>query len=374
MARKQTPYFHKFIELGAELADRIGFDAAVVFTSTEEEHLATRNAVGIYDVYSQGPLDVKGPDAARLLSKVAARDVERRMTEDGRVLYTSFCNESGGMIDDLTVYRLGAEHFWVIATPSRAAIVEAWLGQHAAGMAAYITNIIPGTAYLSIQGPRSRELLSGLTGADLSTGALPYFRCTRAEVAEVPMVISRTGYSGELGYELYYPRDYAEAIWDAVVEAGRPLGAVPAGLGALRSVRIEKRYPLYGLDLDETTSPLEAGLGWAVDLDDRSDFLGADALRRQRDEGVTRTLVGLAFEDLEPLPKPGDTVFLGGEEAGTVTSADRGYALGRSLALAYVRPDVASAGGPVEVHGEATWPAAVALEPFYDPKGERVRV
>jgi aminomethyltransferase len=121
--RKQTPYFHKFIELGAELADRIGFDAAVVFTSTEEEHLATRNAVGIYDVYSQGPIDVKGPDAARLLSKVAARDVERRMTEDGRVLYTSLCNASGGMIDDLTVYRLGAEHFWVIATPSRAAIV-----------------------------------------------------------------------------------------------------------------------------------------------------------------------------------------------------------------------------------------------------------
>jgi aminomethyltransferase len=370
--RKQTPYFHKFIELGAELADRIGFDAAVVFTSTEEEHLATRNAGGIYDVYSQGPLDVKGPDAARLLSKVAARDVERRMTEDGRVLYTSLCNASGGMIDDLTVYRLGAEHFWVIATPSRAAIVEAWLEQHAADMAAYITNVIPGTAYLSIQGPRSRELLSGLTDTDLSSEALPYFRCTRAEVADVPMVISRTGYSGELGYELYYPRDYAEAIWDAVIEAGRPLGAVPAGLGALRSVRIEKRYPLYGLDLDETTSPLEAGLGWAVDLDDRGDFLGAEALRRQRDEGITRTLVGLAFQDLAPLPKPGDAVLVGGEEAGTVTSADRGYALGRSLALGYVRPDAGS-GAAVEVKGEATWPATVTLEPFYDPKGERLR-
>jgi aminomethyltransferase len=371
--RKQTPYFHKFIELGAELADRIGFDAAVVFTSTEEEHLATRNAVGIYDVYSQGPIDVKGPDAARLLSKVAARDVERRMTEDGRVLYTSLCNASGGMIDDLTVYRLGAEHFWLIATPSRAAIVEVWLERHAADMAAYITNVIPGTAYLSIQGPRSRELLSGLTDIDLSTEALPYFRCTRAEVAEVPMVISRTGYSGELGYELYYPRDYAEAVWDAVIEAGRPLGAVPAGLAALRSVRIEKRYPLYGLDLDETTSPLEAGLGWAVDLDDRGDFVGADALRRQRDVGITRTLVGLAFQDLAPLPKPGDTVLVGGEEAGTVTSADRGYALGRSLALAYVRPDAGSAGAAVAVKGEAMWPATIALEPFYDPKGERLR-
>jgi aminomethyltransferase len=372
--RKQTPYFHKFVELGAELADRIGFDAAVVFTSTEEEHLATRNAVGIYDVYSQGPLDVKGPDAARLLSTVSARDVERRMTEDGGVLYTSFCNASGGMIDDLTVYRLGAEHFWVIATPSRAVIVEAWLEQHAADMAAYVTNVISGTAYLSIQGPRSRELLSSLTDADLSTEALPYFRCARGDVAEVPMVISRTGYSGELGYEFYYPRDYAEAVWDAVIDAGRPLGAVPAGLGALRSVRIEKRFPLYGLDLDETTSPLEAGLGWAVDLDDRDGFVGADALRRQREEGITRSLVGLAFENLEPLPKPGDTVRIGGDEVGTVTSADRGYALGRSLALAYVRPDAAAAGAVVEVKGDAKWPATLELEPFYDPKGERLRV
>jgi aminomethyltransferase len=247
-----------------------------------------------------------------------------------------------------------------------------WLERHAADMGAYITNVIPGTAYLSIQGPRSRELISSLTDADLSTETLPYFRCTRAEVAEVPMVISRTGYSGELGYELYYPRDYAEAVWDAVIEAGQPFGAVPAGLGALRSVRIEKRYPLYGLDLDETTSPLEGGLGWAVDLD-RGDFVGADALRRQRDEGTTRSLVGLAFQDLTPLPKPGDAVLAGGEEAGTVTSADHGYALGRSLALAYVRPDAASAGAAVEVKGDATWPATVTLEPFYDPKGERLR-
>lgn len=372
MPRKHTPYFHKFVELGAELADRVGFEAAVVFTSTEEEHLATRNAVGIYDVYSQGPLDVKGPDAARLLSRVAARDVERRMTEDGQVLYTSLCNEAGGVIDDLTIYRLGAEHFWVIATPARATTVEAWLERHAADMAAYVTNVISGTAYLSVQGPRSRELLSSLTDADLSTEALPYFRCTRAEVAEVPMMLSRTGYSGELGYELYYPRDYAEAVWDAVLEAGRPIGAVPAGLGALRSVRIEKRYPLYGLDLDETTTPLEAGLGWAVDLD-RDDFVGVDALRRQHDEGVTRTLVGLAFEDLVPLPAPGDTVFSGGDEVGTITSGDRGYALGRSLALAYVRPEAASAGALLEVQGDARWPATVTLEPFYDPRGERLR-
>jgi aminomethyltransferase len=372
MPRKRTPYFHKFLELGAELGDRIGFDAAVVFSSTEAEHLATRNAVGVYDVYSQGPLDVKGPDAARLLTRVAARDVDRRLPRDGQVLYTSLCNEAGGIIDDLTIYRLGPEHFWVIATPARAATVESWLEQQGAGMAAYVTNTIAGTAYLSIQGPRSRELLSSLTDADLSTDALPYFRSTHADVAEVPTLVSRTGYSGELGYELYFSRDYAEGVWDAVFEAGRPLGALPAGLGALRSVRIEKRYPLYGLDLDETTSPLEAGLGWAVDLD-REDFVGAEALRRQRDEGVTRSLVGITFADLEPSPKPGDEVRVDGRRVGAVTSADRGYALGRALALAYVEPAAARDGTTVEIAGDATWIGTVALEPFYDPKGERVR-
>ena len=372
MPRRHTPYFHKFVELGAELGDRIGFDAAVVFTSTRDEHLATRVAAGVYDVYHQGPIDVKGPDAERLLTRVAARDVERRMTRDGQVLYTSLLNESGGIVDDLTIYRLGPEHFWVVATPARAVVVEAWLARRAEGLRAYLTNSISGTAYLSVQGPRSREVLAQLTDADLSTDALPYFRFVQTDVAEVPMVLSRTGYSGELGYELYYPRDYAEGVWDAVLEAGRPLGAVPAGLGALRSVRIEKRYPLYGLDLDESTSPLEAGLGWAVDLD-RDAFVGDAALRRQRDEGVSRTLVGLAFDDLEPLAKPGDAVLAGDEAVGAVTSADRGWAVGRSLALAYVRPDAARQDASLIVRGDASWSATVSLEPFYDPKGERVR-
>jgi aminomethyltransferase len=371
--RRHTPYFHKFVELGAELGDRIGFDAAVVFTSTRDEHLATRAAVGVYDVYHQGPIDVKGPDAARLLTRVAARDVERRMQRDGQVLYTSLLNESGGIVDDLTIYRLGSEHFWVVATPARAAVVQGWLARHAADVRAYLTDMISGTAYLSLQGPRSRELLTQLTDADLSSDALPYFRFAHADVAEVPMVLSRTGYSGELGYELYYPREYAEGVWDAVLEAGRPLGAVPAGLGALRSVRIEKRYPLYGLDLDESTSPLEAGLGWAVDLE-REPFVGAEALRRERDEGVARTLVGLAFQDLEPLASPGDEVLADGEPVGAVTSADRGWSVERSLALAYVRPDAARQDATLTVRGGASWSATVSLEPFYDPKGERVRI
>ena len=373
-ARRHTPYHDKFVALGAELGDRIGFDAAVVFSSTEEEHLATRNAVGIYDVYYQGPIDIKGPDAEALLQKVLVRDVERRLT-DGGVLYSSVCNEAGGMIDDLTSYRLSAEHFWLIATPARAETVEAWIRGQAQGMKAYVTNCVSGTAYLSVQGPRSRELLTALSPeSDLSTAALPYYRFVETQVAEVPTLLSRTGYSGELGYELYYPRDYASHMWDAVFEAGAPFGAKPAGLGALRSTRMEKKYPLYGLDVSEETSPLEAALGWAVDLDGGT-FVGRDALLKQHDSGTTRTLVGIEFADTRFLPAAGDAITVGGREVGRITSSDTGWFLGKNLAMGYVDPSV-SAGNEATVTSATSGTSAngtLTDKAFYDPDRERVR-
>lgn len=262
MARRHTPYYHQFVALGAEIVDRIGFDAAYRFTSVEDEHIATRTAAGMYDVYYQGAVDVKGREAEAFLNSVLVNDVRR--LADGGVLYSSALNEAGGMIDDLTVFRFSAEHYWVCPTPSRVDRVVAHLTEQARGKVAYVTNCVPGTAYLSIQGPRSREILAGLTGIDLSTASLHYYRFAEGMLAEVPVVLSRTGYSGELGYELFYSRDYADHVWLALLEAGEPHGLKPAGLGALRSVRIEKKYPLYGLELDETTSPYEAGVGWTV--------------------------------------------------------------------------------------------------------------
>jgi aminomethyltransferase len=371
-ARRHTPYHQKFIELGAELGDRIGFEAAVVFTSVEEEHLATRNAVGIYDVYYQGPIDIKGPDAEALLQKVLVRDVERRLS-DGGVLYSSLCNEAGGMIDDLTCCRLSGEHFWLVATPARVQVVEAWVRDHAQGMRAYITNCVSGTAYLSVQGPNSRDLISKLApDVDLSTQALPYFCFMETQVAEVPTVLSRTGYSGELGYELYYPRDYASHMWDSVMAAGADLGAKPAGLGALRSTRMEKKYPLYGLDVSEETSPLEANLAWAVDLD-KDGYVGRDVLRRQRDEGVTRLLCGIEFPDLSFVPAAGDTVSVDGIEVGTVTSSDRGYFLRKALAMGYLPPGTVGFEAIVASADGSSATGVVTDRAFYDPDGARVR-
>ena len=374
MARRHTPYYHKFMALGAEMVDRIGFDSAFKFTSVEAEHLATRNQAGLYDVYYQVLVDIKGRDAEKLLQRTLVNDVAKLKT--GKVIYSSVCNEKGGMVDDLTCLRLDRDHFWLCPTPSRVDIVAAWMADHAKGMNAYVTNLGAGRAFISIQGPRARDILARLTDADLSTAELPYYSWTRGKGAEVPdTVISRTGYSGELGYELFYPGEYAEHMWDAVLAAGKSDGLVPCGLGALRSVRIEKKYPLYGLDLDETTSPLEAGLGWTVKFE-KPDFIGRDALQRQRDTGVGRSLALVAFPDMEFVPAPGDAILADGRTVGKVTSADRGYRLRKSLALGYVEPAMAKPGTAVSVKRAAdgaTKQGIVGTAAPYDPDRKRAR-
>jgi len=374
MARRHTPYYHKFVALGAELVDRIGFDAAFKFTSVEAEHLATRERAGLYDVYYQVLVDIKGRDAEALLQRTLVNDVAKLPV--GRTVYSSVCNERGGMVDDLTCLKLDRDHFWLCPTPSRVDIVAQWMARHAKGMDAHVTNLGAGRAFLSIQGPQARDILARLTEADLDTARLPYYAWTRATVAEVPdAVISRTGYSGELGYELFYPGEYAEHMWDSVLAAGKPSGLIPCGLGALRSVRIEKKYPLYGLDLDETTSPLEAGLGWTVRFD-KPDFVGRAALLQQRDRGVKRTLALVEFPDLDFVPAAGDAILADGRPVGKITSADRGYALRKSLALGYLEPGAAKDGQPVTVKRSqdgAAKQGTVRTAAPYDPERRRAR-
>jgi aminomethyltransferase len=376
-ARKHGPYWHQQKALGAEFADRIGFDAAVRYTTTEAEHLATRNAAGLYDVYNQVMVEVRGRDALKLLRQVLVNDVVR--INDGKVLYSSLVKPDGGMIDDLTCYRHSPTHFQLSPTPSRVDRVVAWLGEHGLGMEAVVTNLGAGLAFLSVQGPASRDIVGKLTGADLSTSALPYYSFTHAAVAEVPRVmVSRTGYSGELGFELFYPGEYAEHMWDAVMAAGTPLGLKPCGLGALRTVRMEKRYPLYGLDLDESTSPIEADLAWTVHFNER-DFIGRDALARQRAQGVMRKLVLIEFADLAAVPAAGDEIRRGAGNAtiGKVTSAEPGWHLRRALALGYVGAEHARDGTKVEVTLKATpgtsLSGTVRLAAPYDPERKRAR-
>jgi len=372
MARRQSAYHQKYIELGAELVDRIGYDAPYSFTTTEQEHIATRTAAGMYDVYHQGMVEIRGKEAEALLQRTIVNDLTR--IGDGKVLYSSICNEAGGIVDDLTIYRLSGDQFWLSPTPSRVDAVVDWLTGKAHGANAYVTNLVSGSGFISVQGPSSRSIVGSMTDADLSTDALPYYSFTRATMAEVPGIIARTGYSGELGYEFFYPREYGAHVWDAVMTAGKPHGLVPCGLGALRSVRIEKRYPLYGLDLNESTSPLEANLGWTVRFD-KGEFVGRDALLRQKESGVSRTLVAIEFPSFDFLPATGNDVTFDGESVGTVTSGDRGFFVGKSIALAYLTPEFGNTGTTVTVTSAAgeTADGVVNTKAAYDPNREKAR-
>jgi len=374
MARRHTPYYHQFVALGAELVDRIGFDSAYKFTSVEAEHLTTREQAGLYDVYHQVFVEIKGADAEALLQRALVNNVAAM--SDGKVLYSSVCNQEGGMIDDLTCFRLSPTQFRLCPTPSRVDRIAAYLTEQAEGLRATVTNLGAGQAFLSVQGPNARVILGALTDTDLSTAALPYYTFTHGTVAEVPStMISRTGYSGELGYELFYPGEYADHMYTALLEAGKPFGLLPAGLGALRSVRIEKRYPLYGLDLDETTSPIEAGVGWTVRFD-KGEFIGRDALLRQKEHGVSRKLAMIAFPDLSFTAATGDAITVDGQAAGTISSGDRGFFLKRSLAMGYMPPALAVPGTKVTVTskaGGATGEGEILARAPYDPEMTRVR-
>lgn len=368
---RHSPYHHRFTQLGAQFVERIGFAAPAVFSTTEDEHRATRERVGLFDVYYQVPIEIAGAEAAAVLDAVLVADVSHLPV--GRVVYAAPCNARGGMIDDLTCYRLDTDRFWLVPTPSRVEAVLATVQRAASGRHAVVTPLGYKNAYLSVQGPASRELLQGLTDADLSGSAMAYFSLKMMTLADVPMLVSRTGYSGELGYELFYPSEYAEHVLDTLLEAGRPLGVLPCGLGALRSLRIEKRYPLYGLDLDESTTPIEAGLGWTVKLS-KLVFQGRDVLEQQKQNGTDRQLVLLMLAEDAPPPIVGATIGHGGVAVGRVTSADRGHTVGRTLAMGYVPPSLALDGQALSITGdEGGLPAVVSVRAAYDPEGKRVR-
>lgn len=371
---KHTPFYHKLLTAGAKFQDRGGFATMNFLTSIEDEHRAVRERVGLFDVYYQVAVEIKGRDAERLLQRALVNDV-RRMA-DGGVLYSSICNDTGGILDDLTCFRLSGDRFWVSPTPSRVAAVTAFLETLIGDSHAAVTNLGYSNAYLSVQGPKSRELLGKLTDTDLTTSALPYFRCTRGTVADAPgTVISRTGYSGELGYELFFPVEYAEHVWDAVVEAGRGEDIRYCGMKTMRSLRIEKTYLLYGLDITANTDPLSAGLQWTVRFDDRQ-FVGRDALARIAEKGPQRRLRLLETDGFYPIAH-GEEVLVDGETAGSVTSGDPGFTLGRTFAFAYLPSDIAVERARVEIvvkDQDATVPARVLTRAPYDPDRRRATI
>ena len=346
------------------------------FLFSAEEHKAVREAVGLFDQTSFAKFLLQGRDAERVLQRLCANDVA---VPPGRTVYTAMLNDRGGIEADLTVTRLAEDRYMIVTSGSMAVRDSGWIEGHIGETHAFLTDVTSGYAVLGVMGPRSRELLSSLTDADMSGEGFPFLASREIEIGYAVVRASRITYVGELGWELYIPTEFATHVYDAVVAQGRELGLRHAGFHAMDSLRSEKAYRAWGLDIIDMDTPLEAGLGFAVALDKEAEFIGKEALLRQRENGLTKRLVVFTVDDPEPLLLGDEPIYRDGELVGRTTSGAYGHTLGRSVGMGYVEGRdgvdaayIRSGSYEIEIAAER-FPATAHLRPPYDPKSERVR-
>jgi aminomethyltransferase len=357
-ALRRTPLWEAHRTLGAKLVEFGGWEMPVSYRGIVDEHRAVRGAAGLFDVSHMGEIEVRGSEAGAVCQALTTNDVRRLV--DGHVQYTLLCRPDGGVVDDVTLYRHGPERYFFCVNASNAAKDLDWIRAHAGS--ATVTDLSDATALLALQGPRAAEILARLTGAPLA--GLRSFRFLEDRVAGLPALISRTGYTGEDGFELYLAAADAAPLWSALLDAGRGDGLEPIGLGARDTLRLEAALPLYGHELDDATTPLAAGLARFVALDG-DDFLGCAVLRRERETGSPRRLVGLEMR-APGIARQGHAVLADAAPIGHVTSGTHAPTLGRAIALAYVDAARATSGTAlaVDIRGRAV-AAAVVPTPFY---------
>ncbi|MEW6509342.1 MAG: glycine cleavage system aminomethyltransferase GcvT [Bacteroidota bacterium] len=359
MAVKRTAFYSVHCALGAKIVEFAGFEMPVQYTGIIEEHKRVREGVGIFDVSHMGEVEVRGKDALAFIQKITINDASK--LTPGRVQYSAMCYADGGIVDDLLVYHMGDRYMLVINAANTAKDIG-WMHEQRFGDVT-VSDRTDEISLLAVQGPRSLETLAQLTDADL--GALAYYHWLQATVAGVPMTVSRTGYTGELGFELYMPSDRAtsEGVWQAIMEAGRRFGIGPVGLGARDTLRLEMGYCLYGNDIDQTTNPIEAGLGW-ITKTDKGEFIGKGPIVRMKQEGANRRLVGLRLEG-KAFPRHGYAIRAAGVPAGTVTSGTFSPVLEQGIGMGYVTASASTAGTPLlVVIRERDVPAVVTPLPF----------
>jgi 4-methylaminobutanoate oxidase (formaldehyde-forming) len=348
------------------------------FEHSAAEHRAVREAVGLFDQSSFAKFLVCGPDAERSLSRICANEIRVPV---GRVVYTQWLNERGGIEADLTITRESQDRYLVVTAAAAQTHDLSWLQRNIRESdRATVVDVGSGMAVLGLMGPRAREVLARLTDADLSNAAFPFATSQVIDLALARVRATRITYVGELGWELYIPTEFAQGVYDALVEAGRDCGLRLAGYHAMNSLRMEKGYRHWGHDITDEDSPLEAGLGFALAMDKPGGFLGRDALLRQKDAGLTRRLVQFALEDPAPLLYHNEPILLGGRIVGRISSGMYGHTLGRAIGLGYVAlggaivgDDVINGQGfSIEIAGERH-AARASLRPLYDPASRRVK-
>jgi aminomethyltransferase len=354
----RTPLFALHRDAGARLVDFAGWEMPVQYAGILAEHRAVREQAGLFDVSHMGQIEVRGSGALAELQSVTGNDVGR--LSDGQAQYSLLILDDGGIVDDIIVYRLADERYLLCVNASNREADMVFLREQIRD--AEVIDRSDEFALLALQGPVATRLLNGMTEADL-TSVSP-FSFVESTIGASDCLLARTGYTGEDGWEIYCSPDAAGSIWQAILDSGRNLGVVPAGLGARDTLRLEAALPLYGHELSRDTSPLEARLGWVVRLD-KGDFLGRAALLRQKHEGPRRKLVGLVVQH-GGVPRQGYRILDGESAVGEVTSGTRSPTLGKGIALGYVEPHLDKRGTSlaVEVRGRPLGAEVVKL-PFY---------
>lgn len=341
---KTTPFTNLHITLGAKMHEFAGYDMPIEYSGIIDEHTTVVNGVGVFDVSHMGEFWVKGPQALPLIQSITSNDAS--ILPLGKAQYTCFPNEQGGIVDDLLVYHYEPEKYLLVVNASNIEKDWNWCVKHNAKFGAELENASDRMAQLAVQGPKAREVLQRLTPIDLSS--IPYYAFTTGEFAGCKeVIISNTGYTGAGGFELYfYPSD-ALTIWNAIFEVGKPEGIKPIGLGARDTLRLEMGFCLYGNDLDDTTSPIEAGLGWITKFVDGKNFTNRAELERQKKEGTVRKLC--AFELIDKgIPRHGyEIVNAAGETIGSVTSGTMSPVLKKGIGLGYVQTAFSKIGSEI---------------------------
>jgi aminomethyltransferase len=354
-ASRKSPLYGRHIQLGAKMIGFAGWSMPLHYGSMVIEHKAVREAAGLFDVTHMGEIEIAGHGSDDLIYELVTNDTS--VLETFQVQYSVMCNDSGGCLDDLLIYRL-PESWLLIVNATNALSDLDWISTHA-GSGIDIRDVSNNSALIALQGPRSEKILQKLCDQDLSL--VRYYWCFHGEVNGRGALVSRTGYTGEDGFEIMCSFEDSGEVWDRILEAGEDEGITPCGLGARDSLRLEAAFRLYGNDMDKSVTPLEAGLGWVVKLD-KTGFIGRDALKQQKLDGLRRRIRALRMKD-RAIPRHGYDVFQGDRQVGNITSGGYSPTLEGGIALAMLDLDVED-NVEIDIRG-GRHPAAIVKPPFY---------
>jgi len=361
---KKTPLNNLHRKMGGRMVDFGGWDMPVQYPAgTIAEHLRTRTHAGLFDVSHMGEIDVTGPEAVQFINRLTSNDASKLI--DGQAQYSALTTPEGTVIDDLLVYRFAPDRFMLVVNAGTTEKDWDWIASHRGSESVELKNVSSDYCQLALQGPDALEILQALT--DVPLADVKYYHFVEAKVDSVEAIVSRTGYTGEDGFEVYAAPDKGEQIWNKLLEAGAfgsEEGVLPCGLAARNTLRLEAGMALYGHEIDETTTLLEANLGWICKLN-KGDFIGRDALAKQKEEGVTKRLVGFAITD-RGIARDGQDVLIEGARAGNVTSGSPAPYLKKNIGMAYVPAEFAKEGQQIQidVRGKLTG-AQIVKTPFY---------